>query len=86
MICIFELSVCCGCSPYWELISLINSNNKDTINKIIKNHCNNSNIHNNISEENIDEHIHYGKRNDNILIKDYEFNYWFVVEEVDVID
>ena len=82
MICVFSLSVCCGCSAYWELISLISSNNEDTINSVIINYCDD----NNLSKEKIDEHIHYGKRNDDIIIKDYKFNYWFVVEEVDVID
>lgn len=82
MIGVFSSSVCCGCSHYWELISIIASNNKDTINEIIINHCNN----NDYPKENINEHIHYGKRSDKILNKDYQFNYWFVVEEVDVID
>jgi hypothetical protein len=78
MICIFKLDVCCGGS-YWKLISLISIINKDTINKIIKN-CDNS-----LPKENINEHIYYGKRNDDILIEDHHFNYWFVVEEIDVI-
>lgn len=76
MFCIFKLEVCCG--SYWSLISLISTNNKDKINKIIINNCDDL-------PENINNHIHYGNRNDNILINDYEFNYWFVVEEVDVI-
>jgi hypothetical protein len=81
MFCIFELEVCCGCNQYWKLISLISTNNKDKINKIIDN-C----VNNNLPEENINEHIYYGKRNDDIIINDYKYNYWFVIEEVNVIN
>jgi len=79
MFCIFKLDVCCGSCQYWELMKLVSTNNKDTINKIIKN-CDKR-----FPKENINEHIYYGKRNDDILIEDHHFNYWFVVEEIDVI-
>jgi hypothetical protein len=81
MICIFKLEVCCGCVQCWELITLISTNNKDTINKIIKN-CDD----NRLPKENINEHIYYGKRNDDIIIKDQHFYYWYVVEDVDIIN
>lgn len=79
MFCIFKLEVCCGCNQYWKLISLVSTNNKDTINKIIIND-------NKYDFENINNHIYYGKRNDKIIINDYEFNYSYVVEEVNVIN
>jgi hypothetical protein len=86
MIGVFSLSVCCGCSHYWELISLISSNNEDTINSVIINYCDDNKLDLHKTTENIKEHIHYGKRSDKILNEDYQFNYWFVVEEVDVIN
>lgn len=79
MICIFKLEVCCGCGQFWKLISLISTDNKDTINKIITDDDNNT-------IENINNHTYYGKRNDDIIIKDYKFNYWYVVEEINVIN
>lgn len=80
MFCIFELDVCCGCNQYWKLMKLISTNNKDKINKIITDNCDD------LPKENIKDRIYYGKRNDELLISDYEYKYWFVVEEINVIN
>lgn len=80
MYCIFQLNPCCGCVQSWGLISLISTKDIDKIQKIIYNNCED------LTMEQINDHIYYGKRNDDIIFNDIEINIWFIIEEVIVND